>query len=153
LLYCPSRRSPQTLPNMYGPVNNPDFPLGDLFWYNAKKADKLAKSDYAANVGDLWVWWNEGPTPAQADRGEGFFKFHGVTQATVSPSEVNGVVMQRQPIYFRQITDGKSKTYFVGEKTLGVADYESGKALNDDQSCWNGDDWDMQCSTQFPPLP
>jgi prepilin-type N-terminal cleavage/methylation domain-containing protein len=151
LLYCPSRRLPRATPNNYGPVNNPDFARGDLFWYNAKKAENLARTDYAANLGDLWVWWNEGPPPAKADKGEGFLKFHGINRAAVAPSEVSGVVMQRQPIYLRQITDGMSKTYFAGEKSLDMADYKTGKALDDDQSCWNGDDWDLQCSTQFPP--
>jgi prepilin-type N-terminal cleavage/methylation domain-containing protein len=151
LLYCPSRRLPRPTPNTYGPVKNREFNRGNLFWYNAKKAEVLARTDYAANVGDLWVWWNEGPPPAKADAGKGFLKFNGINRAKVSPEEVSGVVMQREPIYFRQITDGTSKTYFAGEKPIPVKHYKTGKALNDDQSCWNGDDWDMQCATQFPP--
>jgi prepilin-type N-terminal cleavage/methylation domain-containing protein len=151
LLYCPSRRLPRPTPNRYGPVKNKEFNLGNLFWYNAKKAEVLARTDYAANVGDLWVWWNEGPPPAKADAGEGFLKFHGINRASVDPAEVSGVVMQRQPIYFRQITDGASKTYFAGEKSMAASDYKTGRGLNDDQSSWNGDDWDLQCSTQFRP--
>ena len=151
LLYCPSRRLSRTYPNTFLPVNNPGFDRGDLFWYNAKKADDVAKTDYSANVGDLWVWWNEGPPPEKAANGEGFFKFHGVNRATVDLGEVSGVVMQRQPVYRRQITDGVSKTYFAGEKAMVISAYKTGRAFNDDQSAWNGDDWDLLCTTQFPP--
>jgi hypothetical protein len=150
--YCPSRRLARAYPNTYRPVEGPQVLGNELFWYNAKRAESLAKTDYAANIGDLWVWWNEGPSPFYAEKGVGFFRFHTVGGGRVSVSSVSGTVLQRQPISLRQITDGTSKTYFAGEKMMAVTDYTTGSAFNDDQSCWNGDDRDLLCSTQYLPL-
>jgi len=151
LLYCPSRRSPIAYPNRFGPVRSKGFNRGNLFWYNATRPHDLAKTDYAANIGDRWAWWNAGPPPISAEKGQGFFKFHGIGGQAASISDISGVVIQRRPFSARQVQDGTSKTYFGGEKTLPMSEYETGRAPNDDQSCWNGDDWDLQCSTQFPP--
>jgi prepilin-type N-terminal cleavage/methylation domain-containing protein len=153
LLYCPSRRPPVTTPNMYGPVERAGFERGDLFWFNAKQAVLLARSDYVANVGDRWVFWHEGPSPAEAGTGKGFFEFSDIQgKAGLSIDEVTGVVVQRRPVEFKQITDGLSQTFFAGEKPIPIAEYDTGRALNDDQSAWNGDDWDTVASTQFVPL-
>jgi prepilin-type N-terminal cleavage/methylation domain-containing protein len=151
LLYCSSRRSAITTPNMYGPVERPGFVRGDLFWFNAKQADVLARSDYVANVGDRWFFWHEGPSPSEADVGKGFFELHDLQGNTSTVHDVTGVVLQRQPIEFKQVTDGLSQTIFAGEKPIPVADYDTGRSLNDDQSAWNGDDWDTVASTQFIP--
>ena len=54
---------------------------------------------------------------------------------------------------FRQITDGTTFTYFVGEKNLQVEEYETGNAQNDDQSMYNGHDQDNIRSTLVEQLP
>jgi prepilin-type N-terminal cleavage/methylation domain-containing protein len=152
LLYCPSRRLPRATPNTFGPVDHPDFIRGDLFWYNAKEAEKLARMDYAANLGDEWLMWFEGPPPDKADAGEGFGKFLAIDgQTELSFDDANGVVVQRHPFELQEITDGVSKTYFGGEKMMFASHYKTGTGLNDDQSCWNGDDLDTVCSTAFWP--
>jgi hypothetical protein len=108
--------------------------------------------DYAANVGDRWVYWHEGPTPEEADAGENFLKFSGIDgQLNVSIEDVTGVVIQRRPVTLQQIEDGASNTYFAGEKPIIVEAYKVGWAVNDDQSCWNGDDLDTVASTEFAP--
>lgn len=148
LFYCPSRRPAQATPNA-GPQA---VTTNGLFWYNASKPGVLARTDYAANVGDRWVYWNEGPPPAKADAGEGFFRFRDINlNEGLTVQDVTGVVVQRQPFRFQQITDGASKTYFAGEKRMALEAYDSGSGLNDDQSCWNGDDLDLVASTQFTP--
>jgi hypothetical protein len=151
LFYCPSRRLPRATPNMYGPVYREGFDRRDLFWYNARRAKDLSRSDYAANVGDRFAFWNEGPSPDEAERGVGFFGLTDVDGKKLKLHDVTGVVLQRQPIALRQITDGLSLTLFAGEKPVFVPDYKNGRSLNDDQSAWNGDDWDGVASTQFIP--
>jgi prepilin-type N-terminal cleavage/methylation domain-containing protein/prepilin-type processing-associated H-X9-DG protein len=153
LLYCPSRRQPLATPNSYGPVNVPGFNNGGLHWFNAERADLLARIDYAANAGDRWIFWHEGPTPDQAERGEGFFNLRTSDGQMAFPDEFTGVAMQRTPIALRQITDGASQTYLFGEKWISFAVYETGTGLNDDQSCWNGDDFDTTATTAVAPQP
>lgn len=151
ICYCPSRREPLATPNSYGPVNVPGFNNGGLHWFNAERADLLARMDYAANLGDRWVFWHEGPTPAQAERGEGFSNLRTSDGQPASADDFTGVVMQRTPIALQQITDGASQTYLFGEKWIAFTDYGTGTGLNDDQSCWNGDDFDTAATTAILP--
>lgn len=151
LFYCPTRRPPLPTPNMYGPVSRAGFVLGDLFWYNARHANELARSDYAANIGDRWAFWREGPSPDEAKRGVGFFELRSFDGSDLNLHDLTGIVFQRRPVRAQQVTDGLSHTLFGGEKAMFVLDYESGQALNDDQSAWNGDDWDGVASTEFIP--
>jgi len=148
LFYCPSRRANQATPN-----TGPQAVTTDgMFWYNARRSSFLARTDYAANIGDRWVYWNEGPPPGKAEAGEGFFRFRDIDlNEGLTIQDVTGVVVQRHPFRFQQILDGASKTYFAGEKRMAVEAYDSGSGLNDDQSCWNGDDLDLMASTQFVP--
>jgi prepilin-type processing-associated H-X9-DG protein len=143
---------PRATLNVGPELNAKDKPEG-LFWYNAKRAKALARSDYVANIGDRWIYWHAGPPPAKADAGEGFFEFWDIEdKKTVTIADFTGVVVQRQPFSFRQITDGTSKTYFAGEKHLIVEAYKVGWIINDDQSCWVGDDLDTVASTEFQPI-
>ncbi|MEM9351710.1 MAG: DUF1559 domain-containing protein [Planctomycetota bacterium] len=65
----------------------------------------------------------------------------------------NGVVIPRYPIELRQITDGTSRTYFVGERYMNPDRYTDGQDVNDDQSMYVGYDADLMVSTFFQPLP
>jgi hypothetical protein len=121
-----------------------------LYWYNAKRPDVQARTDYAANVGDKFVFWSEGPPPDKAEKGEGFLVFNVGTEI-IPPAKVTGVVMQRQPITTAQIRDGLAHTYFAGEKYVPYDKYESGTSPADDQSCWNGDDMDTVATTDYYP--
>jgi prepilin-type N-terminal cleavage/methylation domain-containing protein len=149
LMYCPSRRLPRPLPTIDPPFEIPELPPG-LYWYNATKPKFFARSDYKANLGDVFVYWGEGPPPTKAAKGEGFLVFK-IDEELAGPDVVTGVVMQRRPITFAQVSDGLSQTYFAGEKFLPQDQYKNGSNPMDDQSCWNGDDMDMMASTQFVP--
>jgi prepilin-type N-terminal cleavage/methylation domain-containing protein len=151
IFYCPSRRLPEATNNMGPRVSVPGFEGEELFWFNAVRAPVLARTDYAANVGDLFVYWNEGPIPSKAEAGEGFFTFRKLNDEEVTLKDVTGVVMQRQPVTMAQIVDGASKTYFAGEKYLPNDRYDTGTNFTDDQSCWNGDDLDLVASTRTIP--
>jgi hypothetical protein len=151
LMYCPSRRLPRATPNVGPAVDVEGHSGGELFWFNAKKAETLARMDFAGNVGDRFVYWNAGPTPADAMAGKGFFVFRDIDGVEVTIEEVTGVIAQRRPVQLQHVTDGLSNTYFCGEKSIPIEAYKAGWNTNDDQSCWNGDDLDTVATTQFVP--
>jgi prepilin-type N-terminal cleavage/methylation domain-containing protein/prepilin-type processing-associated H-X9-DG protein len=152
LLYCPSRRPPMTTSNVGPRVNVPGFSGEELFWFNSDSPVQVAKMDYAANIGDRFVYWNAGPIPSDAEAGTGFFKFFsGQDEPTLA--DITGVVIQRQPFNMAHIIDGASNTYLLGEKYVPFAQYYTGRNLNDDQSCWNGDDLDTVASAGVVPRP
>lgn len=137
---CPSRRPPQltpwTLPNTWNPRN------GD-------RALQVARSDYAANAGDgewgmesfdvvsqeyipqkvEWVFYSNYANPAASE----YPPFDGQTGINYSGAEIR----------FKDIADGTSNTYAVGEKYLNSAEYESGVDPGDNQSMYQGFDWDV----------
>ncbi|MAT70124.1 MAG: hypothetical protein CMJ58_11455 [Planctomycetaceae bacterium] len=149
VFYCPSRRLARAMPNVKDGV--PDTKGAGTFWYNANRSEKLAKSDYVGNIGDRWVYWGIGPTPDEAERGQGFLRLHNVDGVPVDAADVSGVLIQRLPLRLPQVKDGLSRTYFAGEKPIFTPDYKTGVPMNDDQSAWQGDDMDLMASTQFRP--
>jgi len=62
-------------------------------------------------------------------------------------TDKNGCVVSREPVRFRQITDGTSKTIAVAEKSARTGFYESGDSMTDDQSVYNGFDRDNHVSS------
>jgi len=139
IFYCDSRRLPKATPNRaVKPRNGPH-------WYNANLAQKLARMDYAGNHGDFWTGWGKGPEPDEIEDDPDDAEWASMENAT-------GVIFQRQPVYYRQITDGLSKTYFAAEKVLIIEQYATGRNPRDDQSCWNGDASDTVASTEWVPF-
>jgi prepilin-type N-terminal cleavage/methylation domain-containing protein len=136
--YCPSRRPAVATPNTVASAYTP---------YNSNNPTVCARSDYAANVGPkkniASTFWFTGPPPAQAEKGEGFrldlFKI------------ISGVVFQRSEITLKDISDGTTTTYMVGEKYLMPEHYDTGESPGDDQSAWVADDLDLHRTTSFPP--
>lgn len=148
--YCPTRRPPLATPRMYTGSQG----------YNADHAAVLARSDYAANLGPCYnnnpaetQWSDGGPPIADAEQGIGFYKDRTYTEGGVTKNwmeKINGVVFQAYEYKLKQITDGTSKTYMVGEKYLMPEAYffvpgtrPIIRNLADDQSAWAGDDLDM----------
>jgi prepilin-type N-terminal cleavage/methylation domain-containing protein len=64
----------------------------------------------------------------------------------------NGAIIARYPISLRQITDGSTKTYLLGEKFIEVDHYDTGYSISDDQNAYVGFDRDNQVSARFRPL-
>jgi prepilin-type N-terminal cleavage/methylation domain-containing protein len=159
--YCPSRRPAAPTPCLYpGPQA-----------YNADHADVQARSDYAANMGPLWnnqidsTQWFGGPSSlTRGEQGIGFYRdltfvdpADGKTKSWMT--KIRGVVFQAYEYNLRQVTDGTSKTYMVGEKYLMPEEYSVSppttlRDWGDDQSCWSGDDLDMNriADHTIPPL-
>jgi hypothetical protein len=161
--YCPSRRPATAAPNRYPGAK----------YFNADYAPTLAHSDYAANLGPLFndvidsTQWLGGPSSfVRADQGIGFFKDSSFVDSTDGQkkswmTKIRGVVFQAYEFKIKQITDGTANTYMVGEKYLMPEEYSLGPddlpSLNDwgdDQSCWAGDDLDMNrdADDKYTPL-
>ena len=148
VFYCPSRRAAQPYPHGSRTIRNYDPP------------PLAGKSDYAGSLGDVRIVGgkDEGPesiadaaTYDWQQSGPDFVR--DAKQRGGNPTTGNsGVIFQRSEIKFRQITDGTTKTYLIGEKNLNPNDYETGAASNDDQSMYNGFDQDnLRSSHVWPP--
>ena len=140
--YCPSRRAAIAYPWLNQSNVNFDPP------------SVAGKSDYAANLGDLKYFTNDvGPTSLedydthQWKHSGPVFKARFADICNCSTGHT-GIVFQRSEITPAQITDGLSKTYFVGEKNLNSDHYEDCRVGNDDQGMYNGHDQDNLRSTQ-----
>ena len=133
---CPARRRPRLYPRVIvAPV-----PGGHA--YNADPVPHVSRSDYAANAGDVKVFWGGGPNPTDGFAGIGFLDM------TAS----NGISHQRSEVSIAMVLDGTSNTYMVGEKYLNVLDYMTGLDLSDDHSMLAGDDFDVHAWTDEAPL-
>ena len=135
---CPSRRRT----NVYPFKNDPSlFAMTDPF-------DECSKSDYAACAGDMIMPELFGYPAGNVSYQEGlkiinqgqygnnaFSPFRGEREAT-------GVVFGRSEINFRQVTDGTSNTYMVGEKYMSTDNYEDGLDAGDNEPAFSGNNND-----------
>jgi prepilin-type N-terminal cleavage/methylation domain-containing protein len=142
VFYCPTRRAPQAYPHSPRSLRNYDPP------------PLSGKSDYAACMGgdfaNLGMGRQADDAPATLEEATDSFrwKFSGdafiAAQRTRWPGfdGMTGVIFQRSEIKIRQITDGTTFTYLLGEKNIEADKYDNGLAGNDDQSMYNGYDKD-----------
>jgi prepilin-type N-terminal cleavage/methylation domain-containing protein len=152
--YCPSRRAPAAYPHV-GSSNPGAF-------FNMAQTDSLARSDYAANLGprlsEFSTQWGAGPAPVLADQDRGFVDDQVLkSKNTTLFNEVRGIVFQRSEINFKNISDGLSNTFMIGEKYVNPDFYAGGVSTpvdqGDDQGAWSGDDWDIHRYTDAQSLP
>jgi prepilin-type N-terminal cleavage/methylation domain-containing protein/prepilin-type processing-associated H-X9-DG protein len=156
---CPSRRPVKLYPSEMTSVVAPFS-----FLKATATSEGLAKSDYAASSGDSVVTaasTHEGVTlylPGSYDiidneqTKSNFARFEGFTE---DPSDggkrwQTGVSYYRSEIGIKRIEDGASNTYMVGEKFLGVDQYEGsgggsttpGFDWGENQNMYVGYEWD-----------
>lgn len=160
VLSCPSRRPPvlYTVAKSDGYYNLTNEANTQL--------TAAARSDYAACAGG-----GERPTtPGKFDRG---LPVDGPGPSTLADAAewetpnpatgqnrwqtevsgaANGAIIARYPIAARQITDGTSKTYLLGEKFIEIDHYDTGWSISDDQNAYVGFDRDNQVSSRYRPL-
>jgi prepilin-type N-terminal cleavage/methylation domain-containing protein len=145
---CPTRRRTAAYP-----CNWPDGCFswaGNVCYYtphNANPTALLARSDYAANVGD------------ESDPGIEWLGPESMADGLAHAAEQwkgfqrNGVMFTGSQVRNAQITDGASNTYLLGEKYLNPDSYTNGTDRADNESMYSGSDNDNQRSTYFePPL-
>jgi prepilin-type N-terminal cleavage/methylation domain-containing protein len=139
VFYCPTRRAAQGYP--WTNQNNTNF----------DPPENAGRSDYAGNIGgayaNLGIGTDVGPLSLDAAgeynwrySGNGFLSFWKSRYPAFDG--MTGVIFQRSEIKLRQITDGTTHTYLLGEKNLDPEHYEDGLSGNDDQSMYNGYDKD-----------
>jgi prepilin-type N-terminal cleavage/methylation domain-containing protein/prepilin-type processing-associated H-X9-DG protein len=137
--YCPSRRSADLYPCLPG--------VGT--WVNADYAERVARSDYAANGGDLYTSTGEPVQPSWSASARGAGD-NGPASIAVgdSPeavrhfgqiaSRADGVVFAGSAVRMSQISDGTSRTLLAAEKYVNPDNYASGQDAGDDQAAMMG---------------
>ncbi len=141
IINCPSRRT------------NSLFPMtanegGDLGYFNAITPHKAGRSDYAINSGHAYNEWPDyklGRGPKSYDDaliwsgnhywgGEqsALFRFAPVDQF------MTGISFERSTIAVRQVADGLSHTYLLGEKHIPEEHYETGLNVGDNETWCTG---------------
>lgn len=120
-LYCPSRRDPVATPNGYGTTHwNSSVP--------ATPDGLMARNDYAAYMG-----LRPGTVvPNPQSHAE------GLAAAWPPHSSYVGVMYHRSNIKIKNITDGTSKTYLIGEKFMDLKEYLTGNSIGDNGSALDG---------------
>ena len=136
LFICPSRRAVR----LYTYRGFSRWPLR-----NGNLLERSAKTDYAANAGDVYIDGPAGPESLrEGDRAD---------YSWLETSAFTGVIFQRSEIRPRNVTDGMSHTYLVGEKYLDSAHYEDGDGGGDDQTMYVGYDQDVNRWTTYEGAP
>ncbi|MDX1963817.1 MAG: DUF1559 domain-containing protein [Pirellulales bacterium] len=135
---CPSRRRPF------------QFPYPNKHYINvSQNANFIAKTDYAGNGGSQGFEAFEGPAASALGLPDSAVE----TQFPGSAKKTNGVSYLRSMVKIKNITDGTSKTYLVGERFLFTDTYETGRHGDDNQSWDTAYDWDTYRWTNIPPEP
>jgi len=164
---CPSRRPAKTLPFVAGATWNP---------INSGPITMVARGDYAANTGDTdtntSTWQTKGQgTPDDPNDDEYLDKGDAKIGDWVFPDYSTGDPNHGSPwpdlkmqsginilgvdIKLKYITDGTSKTYMVGEKSLNPDLYDTLEPIyngGDNASYFSGFDWDVDRWADQPPL-
>ena len=138
---CPSRRDDSVFP--YTATREPFTRGGRVL----RPLQFGAKSDYASNVGDgLEVEFDPSwPGPQTLDEGD------ALTEWPELQKSFTGVIYGRSDVELRQITDGASRTYLIGEKHVPVEHYYTGEDPGDNESLYVGFNNDTCRSTIAPP--
>ena len=137
MFHCPTRREAKLYPATCSHCTSPR---------GSKPVRQVARNDYAANSGDTFADFQLGPdTLEQGDDPD--YRWPPM-------SVMNGLVHNRSQVKMKQISDGTSKTYFVGEKYLNPANYTTGNAPGDNENLYGGAGQDMNrwTSRNFLPL-
>ena len=130
---CPSRRASQGFTGGFDSYFNADGPT----------SGRQARCDYAVNGGSTEI-----PEFPEAFSGPSTLA-DGDSSSFPWPSESNwnGLVWPRSIVKYKQIQDGLSKTYCIGEKALQPRYYLNGEDRGDDWCMWTGHQNDVTRST------
>ena len=133
LFKCPSR-----------PCSQMGMPSTVFDYRNASPPDRVARTDYAINEGDVITNTPGGP----ADLAEGDDPAYAWTDV----SKATGISWQRGAARIQDVTDGSSNTYLCGEKYVSLTGYEESKDPGYDQTMLSGVDLDLARWTTEPPI-
>jgi prepilin-type N-terminal cleavage/methylation domain-containing protein len=127
IYHCPSRRAARNYPIGPGSQSYVKQPFG------ANSIEESARVDYAANAGEKKTYgFGQGPDINQDPASYSF----------PNASNYNGIIFPRSELTLKQITDGTTHTYLIGEKNLDPNRYEDGGSPGDNQGPYTSDDRD-----------
>ena len=129
VMTCVTRREPMPVINIRHPA-----------CVNCDDSADVVRGDYCANAGDQTDnQLGSGPGTLGAGDNPTFW-----TNATYAPGKFHtGVSYQRSMVKIRNISDGLTKTYLVGEKYLDFTKYNTGNDGSDNEHMYAGYDNDM----------
>jgi prepilin-type N-terminal cleavage/methylation domain-containing protein len=137
LFNCPTKRASVVYPWNYS------------YWGNNYAAEEMdppvgaARSDYAINAGCSIDQWGGGPgSYAEGQSTTYGWPDLGFTGVNGIDHGLDGVSYMRSTIKLREVTDGLSHTYLVGERYLNPDYYKNGLSGNDNESMYTGFDND-----------
>ena len=135
---CPSRRMATLFPfvDQFVPNSIPRRCGKDPF------DCKVARSDYAANAGNIHHWVHRATGPGTIEAGDGEWEEKWIYGGPDGKSELTGISYQRSQIRLSEITDGLSHTYCVGEKYVPIPHYKTGEWFSDNATMFLGHDYD-----------
>jgi prepilin-type N-terminal cleavage/methylation domain-containing protein len=138
---CPSRRSGADVL-----IKNPSLLETE---YNADEGAKStygqARADYAGNAGTNQQVTTGGcqvPPGSPADNTGYDGAAYMASNCSWWSADMNGVTFACSRITMKKITDGTTKTYFAGEKSLQPRFYQGG-GPTDNGALYEGHDWDV----------
>jgi hypothetical protein len=130
---CPTRPAPET-----GPLDP------ELKWRNAEALHRQGRTDYVGNGGSVFTGIHDGPQDL-ATGDDPLFQWTGVDNST-------GIFARRNTLRSRDVVDGLTNTYMLGEKHVCRNEYDGFDDPGYDQSAFSGDDWDTIRWTSDLPL-
>jgi prepilin-type N-terminal cleavage/methylation domain-containing protein/prepilin-type processing-associated H-X9-DG protein len=155
-MVCPSRRTTNTYP-LKPPLSTYRY---------CSPLDLASRTDYAANGGSVRTTeTTAGPNEMGDDllavKAPELQYTASVNGVSTPKSEWNGIVFYRSEINLRQVTDGTSKTYLVGEKWMYFENYATGLDTGDGEPAFSGNNddtirvtnrsWPFGPDTQYTP--
>ena len=134
ILRCPSRPSPEL------GTSNPGFPPA-----NYQRPNAMSRTDYVINGGDNSAngQFNGPNTLALGDQ---------VSYPWPNPATDTGVCYLHSNLGWRDVLDGMSSVYLIGEKHVSTAHYGDYADVGYDQSPFSGSDIDVIRWADLPPL-
>ena len=105
---------------------------------NSAFTDIAARTDYGANAGDCnWSEPYSAEPPDEASVKSGSFQFPSHTTGVDDYGNC-AICYEGHVVKLRQIEDGTSKTYMIGEKSMDPINYATGADPSDDWSMFSG---------------
>jgi prepilin-type N-terminal cleavage/methylation domain-containing protein/prepilin-type processing-associated H-X9-DG protein len=127
MITCPSRRPSEGV----FPMSTNEGGTSGLF--NSLTPNNAGRSDYAINSGHAINELGQGPTSYA-----GAATFAWASDQPANRDLLTGVSFERSTIGIRQIPDGTTNTYLIGEKHIFFDDYLTGKDRGDNETWCTG---------------
>jgi len=144
---CPTRRAAAAWPLA---ASKAAFNLVAVPTTVSRRPATVVRGDYAANMGsgDMPNRYRSGASPSSVLAGDAMSD--AAWHATFGPPP-NGLVFRRSRIRVRDVPDGLTATYLLGEKYVDPASIATGFSDDDDQCLYSGHDRDVLRTGLEPP--